>query len=316
MNWTRTLFLGLLATLLCTSSLAADYMDPEYMLPMASRLTKLSTAVESAVRYKNPSAQLSEEALLKFATQHDPGLLAQFSELKIRVSSKNKEALLLICTPDGSRGLLEDVGCTAEMERHLWRDELTAPCEFTLDVVAVCASRAEAVALANAGRFAMPLPVHDFPKDSLIEISQAVWTSGVDRGSRKHLGELAEAPRNAALYLWMNIKGSNIALDRLAAEGKLPIRHKWFRETISSIRPEGVTQMTDNINLPAGTKPVLDGLRQEVRTRRFFDWHTWSSKENLSPGNWFVTVHYADNKPVLCGDRDGRSPCKFSIKVR
>lgn len=59
MNKTNALIAGLLLAMLAlpscfaTGDLIADQPDAEEMMVMASRLTKLSTAVESTVRYKN-----------------------------------------------------------------------------------------------------------------------------------------------------------------------------------------------------------------------------------------------------------------------
>jgi hypothetical protein len=44
----------------------------------ASALTKLSAAVESTVRYKNPPTGLDDRELLALSTRHDPALLDNF----------------------------------------------------------------------------------------------------------------------------------------------------------------------------------------------------------------------------------------------
>ncbi|WP_054773918.1 DUF2914 domain-containing protein [Methylogaea oryzae] len=89
-----------------------------------------------------------------------------------------------------------------------------------------------------------------------------------------------------------------------------------FRETISRVRPEGVTAMTDQIDVPVAHRELLPGLRRELRDQGYFDWRTWSSKDNLLPGVWRVRVVYADNAPVLCGDGGERRPCEYSLEVR
>ena len=48
--------------------------DREEMYIKASALTKLSAAVESTVRYKNPPPGLNDRELLTLATRHDPAL--------------------------------------------------------------------------------------------------------------------------------------------------------------------------------------------------------------------------------------------------
>jgi hypothetical protein len=49
--------------------------DSEEMYIKDSALTKLSAAVESTIRYKNPAPDLSDSELLALATKHDPILL-------------------------------------------------------------------------------------------------------------------------------------------------------------------------------------------------------------------------------------------------
>lgn len=149
---------------------------------------------------------------------------------------------------------------------------------------------------------------------NLVEVLQAVWTDHVDTNTRR-FGKTYQATAPAKpLYLWMRLKGSKEALARLEADGKLPIRHKWFRESVVGIDAEGVMQVVDNIPIPAARIETLEKLKIEVSARGYFDWRTWSEKENVQPGQWRVTVVYADNSPVICGE--DRESCEFSIEVR
>ncbi|BBL70027.1 DUF2914 domain-containing protein [Methylogaea oryzae] len=153
-------------------------------------------------------------------------------------------------------------------------------------------------------------------EEGFIEIAATAWAAEVDKSRRQPINPLAVGRARQGVFLWMQVKGSAAALDKLAAEGKLPIRHKWFRETISRVRPEGVTAMTDQIDVPVAHRELLPGLRRELRDQGYFDWRTWSSKDNLLPGVWRVRVVYADNAPVLCGDGGERRPCEYSLEVR
>lgn len=143
-----------------------------------------------------------------------------------------------------------------------------------------------------------------------IEITQWAWTNGIhDRQYEKRYG--ATAPL-APLYLWMRIRGGQAALDRLEADGRLPIYHQWFRDAIYGTSAEGASAMIDNIKLEAGRREILGSLQREVDRRGYFDWRTWSRKDNIRRGNWRVRVVYGDNRPVLCGGK----PCEFVIHVR
>lgn len=129
---------SLALSLVVTACIAVAGPDNEAMLIKASQLTKLSTAVESTVRYKNPSADLDEQGLLKLATQHDPQLLENFSGFRVRILSKERHSVVLICTEDGQRGLLEDAACTPAFDQHHWKDSPSQPCEFTVATETLC----------------------------------------------------------------------------------------------------------------------------------------------------------------------------------
>lgn len=289
---------------------ATEPPDSEEMLIRASQLTKLSTVVESAVRYKSPPADLDEAGLLAFSVQHDPLLLGTLASYKVRVLSKDRHALVLVCSQDASRGYLEDAGCTKELDKHVWRDDSEATCEFTLDIAALCAAREEAVMLAAS----LGKPVAAGHGIGMIEIDQAIWTQKVDESTRQPAGVLETSSPRSPLVIWMRIRGADIALDRLAADGKLPLKHKWSKESHDGIHAEGIAQ-TDSITLNAGSRDLLQSLRREVQARGYFDWRTWSSKASPGRGVWRVDVVYADNTPVMCGDVM-RKPCRFSITVK
>ncbi len=113
--------------------------DEEAMLIQASALTKLAAAAESAVRYKDAPGELADRALLQWATAHDPALLAPFPAYTLRVLREGRHAVVLVCSADGARALLEDAGCTARLDRHRWRDTPDAACGFSIAPRAVCA---------------------------------------------------------------------------------------------------------------------------------------------------------------------------------
>lgn len=112
--------------------------DQEEMMPLAASLTKLSTAVEGYVRYKQLPADISGEELLDLVKKDNSRLIEQFQDFNVRVLAQDKHAIVLICTKDGKQGLLEDAGCTAPLDRHLWEAEPIVPCEFTLKASEVC----------------------------------------------------------------------------------------------------------------------------------------------------------------------------------
>lgn len=124
------------ATLGCAS--AGRSPNEETLLIKASALTKLSAAAESAVRYKDAPEDLTDRALLQWATSHDPALLAPFPAYTLKVLRQDRHAVVLMCTEDGTIALLEDAGCTAALDRHRWRDTPGAVCGFSIEARVVC----------------------------------------------------------------------------------------------------------------------------------------------------------------------------------
>lgn len=118
---------------------ASSAVDAETMYIKASALTKLSASVESTVRYKHPPEGISDTELLKLATEHDPSLLSPFESYTIKIHQEDRHAVVLICSQDGTQGLLEDAGCSAPMDKHLWQTPGSA-CDFTLSIKSVCSS--------------------------------------------------------------------------------------------------------------------------------------------------------------------------------
>lgn len=112
--------------------------DGRQMYAKASALTKLSAAVEATVLYRDPSPTLTDDELLRLATASDPRLLQEFDGLKLRVRKEPQVVTLLVCSVDADFALLEDVSCTAKLDRHHWRDSASTLCEFTLRTAEVC----------------------------------------------------------------------------------------------------------------------------------------------------------------------------------
>ncbi|PCI37675.1 MAG: hypothetical protein COB46_13185 [Rhodospirillaceae bacterium] len=112
--------------------------DEETMLGLASALTKVSAATNSAVRYKHPPADLKDRALLDFATAHNPSLLNKFEGYVLKARQSGKSSSVLVCDEQGKTALIEDTGCTAKLDVHLWQSDPLKACEYDLDIKAVC----------------------------------------------------------------------------------------------------------------------------------------------------------------------------------
>ena len=138
MKTTRILVAGLACVALWGCSANGQNFDREEMLVKASALTKVARAVASAVQFKDAPASLSEEELLRFATQHDPEMLEPFRDYAVRARRVGMASSVLMCTKDRRTGLIEDSGCSARSDAHLWDRIPRVPCEFQLNLDQVC----------------------------------------------------------------------------------------------------------------------------------------------------------------------------------
>ncbi len=122
---TTTVFLA------CSSA-----QEPQQMFDKASALTKLTSHVDAAVLY-SPTGKLdSDQALFEKAFADNPSLKPQLGTDALRLQRGQKGVVLMACTEDGSKALLEDLSCTPGMDKHPWRDELDRACVFSLSPAA------------------------------------------------------------------------------------------------------------------------------------------------------------------------------------
>jgi hypothetical protein len=133
----KTLWVVLVLLTACSTTPLAQTPGEDELLVKASALTKVAATAESAIRYKEPSPDLSEQEFLEFSTRHDPSLLEPFTGLQLRALRKDGHAVVLVCNADGTIRLLEDAGCTAVLDRHHWR-ESESQCEFSVDPAVLC----------------------------------------------------------------------------------------------------------------------------------------------------------------------------------
>ena len=111
--------------------------DAEDMSSLAASLTKLTKAVEAKVRYDSQAAGMKDQELLQFATQHNPKLLDPFSEYQLKAVGQYNHAVVLVCSEDGKKALLEDGACTAKMDNYWWGNKNpNRPCEISQELCA------------------------------------------------------------------------------------------------------------------------------------------------------------------------------------
>ena len=127
-------FAVVLLTACATSNALAVDEDERGIL--STKMVNLSSAV-NAYFSGLPSAPVdNDETILKNATQHDPRLLAdEFKPYLLKTQYQNPYAVVLLCSADGKQAIMEDAGCSAQLDRQIKDD---APCEFKLHVTKGC----------------------------------------------------------------------------------------------------------------------------------------------------------------------------------
>lgn len=108
--------------------------DKEEMYTLAAALTKLTASVEEKVYFKEAPAEMKDMELVNFSTSHDPRLKEPFAEYLLKAKGVNGHAILLMCDKSGTRGLIEDGGCTPVLDKHWWQVQPNHPCEISTTI--------------------------------------------------------------------------------------------------------------------------------------------------------------------------------------
>jgi hypothetical protein len=133
----------LILIILSTSMLLGACVAPIVAAPdaeergrLSTKMVNLSSAVDTYFTDLSKAPSDSDATILQNATRHDERLLASdFEPYLLKVKYLNPYAVLLLCSKDGTRAIMEDAGCSARLDRQVTNE---APCEFTLLVNQGC----------------------------------------------------------------------------------------------------------------------------------------------------------------------------------
>jgi hypothetical protein len=104
---------------------------------LSTKMVNLSSAVNTYFSHLSRAPIESDGTILQNATRHDKRLLArEFEPYVLKVQYQNQHAVLLLCSSDGTRAIMEDAGCSARLDRQVTH---ATPCKFTLRVSRSCA---------------------------------------------------------------------------------------------------------------------------------------------------------------------------------
>lgn len=128
----------ILATLLVLGLLAACVINAggvgeRSMATASADLLRLGYAVQGEImRGADPGSDL-----VALACGRDPSLCSPLADYHLAVKREGEDAVLLLCTADQRRALLEDIACTPRMDARHW-EKKGVPCRFTLSAAGAC----------------------------------------------------------------------------------------------------------------------------------------------------------------------------------
>lgn len=133
-----SVLISLAATLLLAACAVpiVDAPDSKERGQLSTKMVNLSSAVDTYFADLPEAPIDSDVNILQSATRHDPRLLpTELQSYVLKVQYQNPYAVLLLCSKDGNRTIMEDAGCSARLDRQVTQ---TAPCEFTLRITQSC----------------------------------------------------------------------------------------------------------------------------------------------------------------------------------
>jgi len=102
----------------------------DYMIPLAK-------AVDVVADKLPPDAKDQEIFLAAVNRSGNPNLLKPFEGYVLKARIQDGVGVILLCSPDGKEGIIEDVTCTTRPDTHR---PIGSPCTYLLDVKRVCSA--------------------------------------------------------------------------------------------------------------------------------------------------------------------------------
>lgn len=107
----------------------------ELIVQFSDYMVLLSNAVDVVVDTLPPDSKDDEIFSAAVKRSGNPGLLKPFDGYVLKGRIQDNVGVILLCSPDGSEGIIEDVTCTTRPDSHR---PTGSPCKYLLDVKLVC----------------------------------------------------------------------------------------------------------------------------------------------------------------------------------
>lgn len=161
----------------------------------------------------------------------------------------------------------------------------------------------------------------DFPIQSVFKSHQIApfytvvdWSISTEVKEDRCPGRDITSPvaRGTKVFVWIRSAGNKAALDYIIKNYTLPLKHAWQHQTGDRWRVREVVTVSGC----SITDKDISGLNLELKNREFFDWRTWSCKEDLTPGRWRVTIIDRFGAEVKCiGGKSEFKPCFIEFDI-
>jgi len=139
MRYGKCLALSLFLIILFSGCALCPPVDPKQKLIMQfdDYLIPLSKAVDVIADKLPPDIKDSEIFSAVVERSGNPGLLDPFKGYVLKARIQDGTGVILLCSPDGREGIIEDVTCTTRPDSHR---PPGSPCAYMLDVKLVCSA--------------------------------------------------------------------------------------------------------------------------------------------------------------------------------
>jgi len=135
----KALTLLLLSITLFSGCALCPRIDPQQKLIMHfdDYMIPLAKAVDVVADRLPPDAKDQEILSAAVERSGNPNLLRPFDGYVLKARIQDGIGVILLCSPDGKEGIIEDVTCTTRPDTHR---PMGSPCTYLLDVKRVCSA--------------------------------------------------------------------------------------------------------------------------------------------------------------------------------
>jgi hypothetical protein len=138
-DWRSGLTFALCIVILASGCALCPPVDPhqETISRISDYLVPLSKAVDVVVEELPPDSKDDEIFSAVMKRSGDPELLKPFEGYVLKGQIEDGVGVILLCSPNGKEGIIEDVTCTTRPDAYR---PTGSPCTYLLDVRRVCST--------------------------------------------------------------------------------------------------------------------------------------------------------------------------------